>query len=256
MRERPGPLLNQIWGVLMLKKSSLWVSVFALFGLGCTGSRVGNYFPLTPDSTWTYEITSRSQDLKYQVTDKVVGFEYVPVLQRAGIVVDERFDVSGGGTRPMLYYSRNGYLTRLFGFDYDHQIITVPPWGRSEDASFLPNVLVPSLAWRSIGLPYGRLPGAFRLRESHFAYAEPQEVIVEAGHFKDCIRVDTRALFVGGPYRRFKDTTRLDYSDWYAPEVGLVKSVAREGSSHGAQTDRVELVRFSVAPATLLATSK
>jgi hypothetical protein len=239
----------------MLHKSLLCVNVLALVGLGCVKPQPGNYFPLTPNSTWTYEVTSHSQELQYQVIDRVVGVEFVPLLRHSGIVVDERYNVDEGGTRPLVYSTRNGYLTRLDGLHYDHQVIAVPPWGRSEDVKFLPSALTANLAWRSVGWPFGRLPGSFDLRESHHTFAEPEEVIVAAGHFKDCIRVDTRALFEGGPHTRFKTTVRLFYSDWYAPEVGLVKSVAKEGPADGAETERVELIRFKVAAKTAIASS-
>jgi hypothetical protein len=239
----------------MLQRFSLWINVLAFLGLSCVHPRPGNYFPLTPNSTWTYKITSRSEELQFQVVDKVIGVEYVPALRRSGIVVDERYEVDGGGTRPLLYYSRKGYLTRLFGFDYYHQTIIVPPWGRSEDARFLPSTLAPDITWHSVGAPYGGLPGSFHLREFHHTFAEPEDVIVAAGHFGQCIRVDTSAVFEGGPYARFKQQVKLYYSDWYAPDVGLVKSVARQGTTDGAESERVELLHFNVAPGTVIASS-
>jgi hypothetical protein len=239
----------------MLQRFSFWINVLALFGLSCAQPRPGNYFPLTPNSIWTYEVTSHSQGLQFQLIDKVVGVEYVPVLRRSGIVVDERYDVDRGGTRPLLYYSRNGYLTRLFGLDYYNQTIRLPPWGRSEDARFLPSTLTPNVAWHSVGTPYGHLPGSFRLREFHYTFAEPEEVIVAAGQFRQCIRVDTSTVYEGGPYKRFKQQVTLYYSDWYAPDVGLVKSVARQGTIDGVESERVELIHFNVAPETIIASS-
>jgi hypothetical protein len=232
----------------MFPKSWFWATALAFFGPGCMHFRPANYFPLTPDSTWTYEVISHSQDLQFHVIDKVVGVEYVPVLGRSGIVVDERYDIDRGGTRPLLYYSRRGYFTQLFGFNYEHRTIRLAPWGISEEPRYLPSRLAPNISWHSIGVPYGHLPGSFRLRESHHTFAQPGEVIVAAGHFKECIRVDTRAVFEGGPYARFRDGVRLYYSDWYAPDVGLVKSIARGGAVNGPETERVELVRFTVVP--------
>jgi hypothetical protein len=210
--------------------------------------RPANYFPLTPNSTWTYEVTSHSQDLQFHVIDKVEGVEYVPALGRTGIVVNERYDIDRGGTRPLLYYSRRGYLTQLFGFDYYHRTIRLAPWGISEEPRYLPSRLAPNISWDSIGIPYGHLPGSFRLRESHHTFAQLGEVIVAAGHFRECIRVDMCAVFEGGPYARFNDGVKLYYSDWYAPNVGLVKSIARGDAVNGPEIERVELVRFKVVP--------
>jgi hypothetical protein len=116
-------------------------------------------------------------------------------------------------------------------------------------------MLIPNVSWHSVGTPYGRLPGSFHLREFHHTFAEPEAVIVAAGHFRQCIRIDTRAIFEGGPYARFNEGVRLYYSDWYAPDVGLVKSVARQGTMDGAETERVELIHFNVAPQSVIATS-
>jgi hypothetical protein len=232
----------------MFQKSWFSATALAFFGLSCTHFRSPDYFPLTPHSNWTYKVTSHSQGLQFHIIDKVVGVEYVPVLKRTGIVVNERYDIERGGTRPLLYYSRRGYLTQLFGFDYYHRTIRLAPWGISEEPRYLPSRLAPNISWHSIGAPYGSLPGSFHLRESHHTFAQPGEVIVVAGHFKGCIRVDTRAVFEGGPYARFKDGVRLYYSDWYAPDVGLVRSIARGDTVNSAELERVELVDFKVVP--------
>ena len=49
-------------------------------------------------------------------------------------------------------------------------------------------------------------------------------------------------------YAQKKQHLQLTYFDWYAPNVGLVKTVALEGGPTGPEMDRVELVRFNITP--------
>ncbi|MEI4908199.1 hypothetical protein Q8G40_29380, partial [Klebsiella pneumoniae] len=55
--------------------------------------------------------------------------------------------------------------------------------------------------------------------------------------------------YEGGMYARKKQNLQLTYMDWYAPNVGLIKTVSLEGGPTGPEMDRVELVRFNVTPA-------
>jgi hypothetical protein len=222
----------------------------ALLSWGCMrthGVATGDYFPLTAQSTWIYQVTSKSQRSRYVVIDRVIGEQYVPALKLTGIVVDELWNLDRGGTRSMVYYAKDGYMTRLSGLDYDHHNILAPPWGRSEDARFIPTPLVPNTSWSSTDSPYGRMPGGFKLTQIHRTFAEQRAITVGAGDFRDCIRVETETLYQGGPYAKSKSRVKLLYADWYAANVGLVKSVARENTMEGAEVERVELIRFNTA---------
>jgi hypothetical protein len=218
----------------------------------CKTGNIGSgtdYFPLTPNSTWTYQISAKSQGTKYQITDRVVGVEYVPALKLTGSVVDESYSLERGGTRPLVYYAKNGYIARLSALDYDQKNIEAPSWGRSEEAQFLPVRLAPNLTWSNVIFPYGHLSGSFSISQSHRTFAETRRIETPAGRFDHCIRIETQATYVGGMYARKKQNLHLTYMDWYAPNVGLVRTVALEGGPTGAEMDRVELVRFNVMPA-------
>src|ERR1700737_266689 len=115
------------------------VAIVALGGCDSGGSGPGaNYFPLTPNSTWTYQIASKSQATQFQITDRVIGVKYVPALKVTGSVVDESYSLQRGGTRPLVYYAKDGYIARLSALDYDQKRIQAPSWGRSEEPQFLP----------------------------------------------------------------------------------------------------------------------
>lgn len=219
---------------------------------GCNSSGAGpgaNYFPLTPNSVWTYQIVSKSQSTQYQITDRVIGVKYVPSLKVTGSVVDESYSLARGGTRPLVYYAKDGYIARLSALDYDQKKIQAPSWGRSEEAQFLPLRLTPNLTWSNVIFPYGHLSGAFQITQSHRTFAETKQIETPAGRFSGCIRIETEAKYEGGAYARKDKQLKLAYIDWYAPDVGLIKTVALEGGPSGPEMERVELVKFSVTPA-------
>jgi hypothetical protein len=222
---------------------------------GCKGKRASfnpalshDFFPLAPDSVWTYQIKSKSQRSTYVVTDKALGEKYVPSLNVTGEVVEEYYNLDRGGTRPIVYVNKDGYINRLSGLDYSKQDIATPAWGRSEEGAFMPARLIPDLTWSSKIYPFGHMPGAFDIDQRHHTYFESEDVIVPAGHFSGCIRIETKALYEGGSYSRIGRKLHLTYEDWYAPSVGLIKTVAFEGETNGAEMERVELLRFT-APA-------
>lgn len=207
------------------------------------------FFPLRPHMLWMYRVQSKSQQQTYTVTDMVVGSEFVPALNVTGEVVQEFYNFDRAGLRPIVYTEKGGYLTRLSGLDYVQNQIKGPVWGRSIEEDFLPERLAPDETWNNKLFPYGKLPGAFQVVQSHRSFVESEEVVVPAGHFSGCIRIDTDATYVGGPYKRDKPALKLGYKDWYAPNVGLIKTIAYQGGADGPPMELVELIRFSAGGA-------
>jgi hypothetical protein len=219
--------------------------------LGCQGKPAQfnpglahDFFPLAPESVWTYRVNSKSQHNTYVVTDKAVGERYVPSLNITGEVVEEYYNMDRGGTRPIVYITKNGYWTRLSGLDYSKEDIEAPAWGRSEEGEFMPATLMPGINWKSQIFPFGHMPGSFDIRQLHHTFFESGDVVVPAGHFAGCMRIETEALYEGGSYAKMGKPLRLLYEDYYAPHVGLIKTLALEGSMHGSEVERVELIRF------------
>jgi hypothetical protein len=187
-----------------------------------------NFFPLE-SMVWTYRVASKSQHSTYAVIDRVIGPQYVPALRLTGLVVDEYYSMDRGGLRPIVYIDRGGFLTRVSGLDYVQHQIQAPAWGRSDEINFLPTHLTPDQVWENTLFPYGKMPGSFDLTQSHKSFIEAEDVTVPAGHFKNCIRIETEAHYEGGPYAEQKDNLNLAYKDWYAPNVGLVRTVTYQG---------------------------
>jgi len=203
-----------------------------------------DFFPLKPNTVWTYKVASKSQRANYVVTDRVVGSQYVPALRITGLVVEEFYNLDRAGLRPIVYQDADGYITRLSGLDYAAQQIKAPAWGRSEEKNFMPDHLTPNLVWNNTLFPYGKLPGSFDITQAHKSFMEPADVVVPAGRFHNCIRIETLAHYEGGEYAAQKQNLSLTYEDWYAPNVGLVRTLAYQGGPNGAEMERVELVRF------------
>ena len=203
-----------------------------------------DFFPLKTNMVWTYKVNSKSQRANYAVTDRVIGMQYVPALKITGLVVEEFYNLDRAGLRPIVYLDQGGFLTRLSGLDYVEHRIQGPAWGRSEEQNFLPEHLTPDREWKNTLFPYGKLPGSFDVTQSHKSFIEPADVTVPAGHFRNCIRIETRAHYEGGAYAQQKQNLNLTYEDWYAPNVGLVRTVAYQGGPDGPEMERVELTRF------------
>jgi hypothetical protein len=214
-----------------------------------------DFFPLAPDSVWTYRVNSKSQRTTYVVTDKAVGEKYVPSLNITGEVVQEYYNMDRGGTRPIVYITKNGYWTRFSGLDYSKDDIEAPAWGRSEEGEFMPAILTPGVNWKSQIFPFGHMPGSFDIRQLHRTFFESAEVVVPAGHFAGCMRIETEAVYEGGSYAKFGKPLRLVYEDYYAPHVGLIKTLALEGNSYGREVERVELLRFFAPQSSTTSTS-
>jgi hypothetical protein len=52
------------------------------------------------------------------------------------------------------------------------------------------------------------------------------------------------ATYEGGQFAKSTKPSTLLYRDWYAPNVGLVKTDVRERDENGPQMELVELVKF------------
>jgi hypothetical protein len=233
--------------VLKVRNAAIAFAIAAGSILGChrwVRNPSSVFFPLRPRMMWVYQIQSKSQQASYTMTDLVVGPQFVPALKLTGAVVQEFYNLDRAGLRPIVYFEKDGYLTRLSGLDYVRHEIKAPNFGRSEEPNFLPENLLPDQIWSNKLFPYGRLAGAFDIVQDHRSFKETGTIQVPAGRFNGCIRIETAALYEGGPYKQQKRNLKLAYEDWYAPDVGMVRTIAYQGGLGGPEMERVELLRF------------
>jgi hypothetical protein len=135
------------------------------------------FFPLEPGSSWTYMVKSQSQQQNYILSDRVVGERFIEKLNRNCQVVDENYEIDRGGVRPVLYYANQGYLNRLSGLEYNGERIEFPPFTLSIEHQFLPIDMQPSKSWEGPIQPYGSMPKAPTIAQSHRSFAEPSEIV-------------------------------------------------------------------------------
>ena len=248
-------MFNHFHGLLCPRKSARKrfatraIRAFSLFVLalstaplmGCRNNAsfdpasAGTFFPLHRGSSWTYRIVDKNQAINETVTDRVIGAGHIDALKAAGEAVSESANVHGGDRKStFLYVMEDGYLTRVSS-------VGVPSWA-SYERRFLPQFLKPGLTWTNSLFPFGRFPLAFYITQTHRTFLEAGDVVVPAGRFSGCIRIETDAVY--GPPRK-DGVLHLKYVDWYAPNVGLVKTrVLKSRWLSESEVARLELLTF------------
>jgi hypothetical protein len=222
----------------------------------------GAFFPLRPGLSWTYRFTGKDPNTNATITnrsmvnerlaslraaDRAMGHAYITSLKAAGEVVSEYSGAGGTGTSRDIYVLDGGYITRVSTLDN-------PAWIVSGERQFLPRLLRPGLTWSNSLLPFGSPSTAFRVVQEHRTFLDPDEVVVPAGRFSGCIRIETDAVYG----RNSREHDQFRYLDWYAPNVGLVRTLFLiKGGFFGSETEiaRLELLKFGESPVTVASRS-
>jgi hypothetical protein len=226
---------------MKLITSFLCLLTFAVVQLfGCQKSApfdpalAGSFFPLRPGSSWTYRVIDKGQNTTEVFTDRAVGQERIGPAGAASEVVSEYSGSNGKGKSTIFYVVEDGYVSRVFGLGDRSQILF-------QERGFLPRLLKPDLTWSNSLFPFGRLPEGFYVIQNHRTSLEAGVVLVPAGHFSNCIRIETEAVYSDSSSKQVR---KLRYLDWYAPNVGLVKTLVLKSGFFGSETARVELLSF------------
>jgi hypothetical protein len=226
------------WGVLL----AMLVAGCAL-GVPRSRPRDADFFPLLPDAHWEYVVgrDAGAQTFRFVATVRVDPFHTTD--GRSCPVVDEQYD---GETEhfPVVYCAEDGFLHRVMSLEYRGE--TLQDNGlRSGELKFLPLDLEHVAGWEGVTSAY-RLPdgSGFEVHQQHRVAPARERIVVPAGVFPRCVRVETTAIHsaVGVDGALTGPRVVFYYSDWYAPGVGLVKTVQRDADSHPVTT--IELVRY------------
>jgi hypothetical protein len=197
---------------------------------------IGSFFPLRPGLTWVYRVIYKSQENPQIFTDRATGGqERVSAPNAATGMVSEYSGSDGTRDLTILYMVKNGYVSRSVRSRDSRQIM-------SEEREFLPLLLKPDLTWSNSLFPVGRFVKGFHITQAHRTSLEAGVVLVPAGHYSNCIRIDTVAVYQDDSSKI--GARQLRYVDWYAPNVGLIKTVVLESGFFGTEIGRVELLRF------------
>ncbi|MGH7857734.1 MAG: hypothetical protein ACREQY_10430, partial [Candidatus Binatia bacterium] len=216
-------------------------------GLPAAIAAPAEFFPLRPGTFWVYRV----QDFDGQVTlqrVRVRGKFYLKTLEAPGTVVDESGGVSGELSldvdwHPVVYYRRGDFLYKFSGLDYDGKELREVRLGLGEE-KVLPSDPFRYPAWESdFEVFYQNDESGYSIRSYSIAQQEAGAVEVGAGTFRDCLRVETRSMTMSHARGSRDQTVLYRYIDWYAPGVGLVKSVV-EVDDAPRPVRNVELLSF------------
>ena len=219
----------------------------------------GAFFPLRRGLSWTYRFTGKDPNTNEIITNRAMGNEglaslraadgamghaSITALKPAGEMVSEYVGPGGTGTSTDIYVVDGGYITRV------STTLDNPAWILSRETQFLPRLLRPGLTWSNSLIPFGSPTTEFWVMQKHRTFLDPDEVMVPAGRFSGCIRIETDAVFG----RNSREHDQYRYLDWYAPNVGLVRTLFLKRSGFfGSETEiaRLELLKFAEAPVTV-----
>ena len=212
----------------------------------------GRFFPLGSGLTWTYQVTF-SNGARETITEHSVELDPGDNLPGAALVVSNYSGIDGNrAARPNLpesypgkligqltdvetHYMLNGdYITRITSLGRVSRILT-------EERDFLPHYLKPDLVWSSTQLD------VLKVIQTHRSFLEADEVITPAGRFSGCIRIETEASYhsPAGIGAEAGVRGRRYFTDWYAPDVGLVMTLVSTDGQDGRPLARIELLRFA-----------
>ncbi len=237
-----------------------WLVVVALTSgglLACQRSRSPepsvSFFPLHAEDTWVYEVTRPLRNKHTRMTVRARGDKYVAALKRRCSLVEESYaaDEDNGGRPeiyPIAYYRENGFLYRALSLEYRNGQLQDIGLGSSEER-FLPDQLAANTSWESETTAYKLGVGdSYGVSQHHRVVVEPGAVTVPAGSFSNCLRVDTVAVHhtKREGKKGHEEPVTLYYADWYAPNVGLVRTVQWSRPDGGPPLSTIELVAYDV----------
>ncbi len=230
-----------------MKGKSFFLSVMGLAAIQLSSCQrksfdpalAGAFFPLRPGLSWTYRIIDQRRGTTDIFTDRVVGKGHIGNRESASEVESEYAGPTGALTSTTIYVAEGGYFTRQSSIGKTARIMLA-------ERAFLPELLKPDLTWSNSLVPFDQQPGSFQVTQKHRTSFDTKTVEVPAGHFSGCIRIETEALYQSDSEGNFP--LRLKYLDWYAPRIGLVKTLVEQSGLFGAELARVELLNFGYSP--------
>ena len=209
--------------------------------------QVAALFPHTPGSRWIYRLSGAWYETEAELSVEVKGQHHVPHLQRDAVILDEAHPgvtpTAPKDILPILYYFHEGYLVRnsnhAYGDNERTNLVSTGTIGESF-APVLPLDLAsrsadPSEEWQEVWV--GEWGEEAQLSSLYRFEPEQEPVVVTAGTYTDCLRVETKLVRASG--RGFH------YTEWYAPSVGMVKSTTTDLVSERI-VEQKELVAFQL----------
>lgn len=217
------------------------------------------FFPLHDEDTWIYGVEQPLRNVHIRMTVRVRGEHYITTLGQQCRLVDETYGGSDAAmvaaqgetqdqqVHPIAYCRKDGFLYRALSLEYRGKEVQEIGLGSGEER-FLPDGLETNLAWDSVTTAYELGGGnGYDVRQRHRAMPETRVIEVPAGRFPGCVRVETVAVHGGRRDGKAESNPIvLYYSDWYAPNVGLVRTIQSDRPEEGQPLAQIELLAFDV----------
>ncbi len=212
--------------------------------------QVAPLFPHTPGSRWVYTLSGAWYDTQAELSVEVKGQQHIPRLQLDAVVLDEAHPgvtpTAPKDVLPVLYYPYEGYLVRntnhVYGNNERTTLVSTGTIGESSAPVFPLDIASKSEnqreEWHAVRI--GEWGEESQLTALYRFGSEQEPVVVKAGTYTDCLRVETKITRTSG--RGFH------YTEWYTPGVGMVKSTTTDLVS-GNIVEQKELVAFQLGQA-------
>jgi hypothetical protein len=200
------------------------------------------------------------RNVRTRMTVRVRGERFIHSLGLTCRLVDETYggadaamvaalgETPDAEVHPIAYCRKDGFLYRALSLEYDGDDVREIGLGSGEER-FLPDGLSSDLSWESLTTAYNLGGGTgYGVRQTHRAFVEADVVEVPAGRFGGCVRVETVAVH-SGQFRGKSDADPvvLYYADWYAPNVGLVRTIQSDRPGReGPPLAQIELLAYDV----------
>jgi hypothetical protein len=209
----------------------------------------GRFFPLRSGFSWIYKV-AYANGARETIAERVAGPDQIRKAGAGLLVISDYSAVDGGRAvwtdLPQTYPSETTEVETRYiveaGFITRVQTLGKVSWIRLEERRFLPQYLWPERTWSNTLSPFQDLSeGILTVKQKHRTFLEEQDVVVPGGRFADCIRVETEASYQNPA----ESSDQRFFEDWYAPDVGLVKTIVLNGSIDGPEIARIELLSFA-----------
>jgi hypothetical protein len=234
--------------------SSVFFGLSSLTFAEAQGANVGkdwrweksiSLFPHTPGTRWVYTLSGKQYASGGELQVEVKGQQSLPHLKQEALLVEETYPSTTADAfpevMPVFYYPRQGYLVRDTAHIYSNpqrtSFVSTGNLGEAV-APILPlDLKKDGTDWLPVDDEHWGTASRLDVT-SHFR-SEKEAVVVKAGTYPDCMKVEgTVTRGDGSGYR---------YQEWYAPGVGLVKATTTDLQS-GAVLVRKELVSVHTVP--------
>ena len=202
------------------------------------------FFPSTEDSRWVYRFTNHQSDSHSRITIRARRGQQVGDLKMTDPHVFE--ETREEERSPIVYFQdEHGYLTQFLDANYGPSDTLQLPPHVNDAVQILPPHLAPGVEWTQRAVLVGRVRWQHKV-------AATESVSVPAGVFADAYRIEATVE----PEDAGDITTMMNkygmfgyrYTDWYARDVGLVKSTTRGLVNDGLVVSQ-ELESYTLTPA-------